>query len=179
MSTQSLKVLQKYAQHLWGRWRLRLLFHAQINFVYGTPHRRIGKRTMRSLRSLPHDRWVPERDGCPNTCDLTTYVDMCCTTLEWRDARVYQWSSATCNRRNLFVCGPRNDAGCRDNCQTCPCYIPFHTDDNNNFSLETSHWGQTIEMMVFQQMVVPLFLPLTAPSKGELLSLVSTSQWPP
>ena len=111
----------------------------QINFVYGTPHRSIGKCTLRSLRGLSHDRWVPERDGSPNTSDLTSYVDMCCTTLGWRDARVYQRGSATCNRRNLFDCGPRNDAGCRDNGQTCPCYIPFHTDDNNNFSLETSH----------------------------------------
>lgn len=66
----------------------------QINFVYDTPHRSIGKCTLRSLRSLSHDRWVPERDGCPNTCDLTSYVDMCCTTLGWRDARVYQRGSA-------------------------------------------------------------------------------------
>jgi len=76
---------------------------------------------------------------------------MCCTTLGWRDARVYQRGSATCNRRNLFVCGPRNDAGCRDNGQTCPFYIPFHTDDNNNFFLtgrkngftERQRWSQT------------------------------------
>ena len=101
---------------------------------------------------------------------------MCCRTLGWRDARVYQRGGANCNRRNLLVCGPRNDAGCRDNGQTCRCYIPFHTDDNNNFSLETSHCGQTIDMMVLQQIDVPLFLPLIAPSKDELLSLVSTSQ---
>ena len=151
----------------------------QINSFYGTPHRSICKRTLRSLRSLSHDRWVPELDGCPNTGNLTTYVDMCCRTLGWPDARIYQRGGATCNCRNLFVCGPRNDARCRGNGQTCPCYIPFHTDDNNNLSVETSHWGQSIEMMVFQQIDVPLFLPLIAPSKDELLSLVSTSQLPP
>ena len=35
----------------------------QVNFVYVTPHRGIGKRTLKSLRSLSHDHWVPERDG--------------------------------------------------------------------------------------------------------------------
>ena len=62
-----------------------------------------SKRALRSLRSLSHDRWVPERDGCPNTGDSITYVDMCCRTLGWRDARVYQRGGATCNHRNLFV----------------------------------------------------------------------------